>query len=167
MSDLFGPKISAATHGVMIAVWAAAAIIGIPCFTSYTSTDTRATAAGARVTNPSAYVSNARWLAALPAAGFFACLLLNVNPRDRALRRAKGGWRARVGGLVVWVSWAGGVRLLGARAQAEEYADWAGKGRGEGGGEAAPAAPAAVQLEAVGEGPTPAASLTLASVAAA
>jgi hypothetical protein len=106
----------------MIGVWACAAVIGIPCFTLYTARDTRLTASGDRVTNPSAYISNAYWLAALPAAGFFACLLLNVRREDRALRQAKGDFRVRVFALVLRINFAEGVRLMGPRAQAEEYA---------------------------------------------
>jgi MFS family permease len=100
VSDLFGPQISAATHGVMIGVWAAAAIIGIPCFTTYTSTDYRLSGA-TKITNPSAYVSNVLWLCALPTAGFFAALFINVKKEDRELRVAKGDVRVRVFDLVV------------------------------------------------------------------
>ena len=122
VSDLFGPRISAATHGVMIGVWAAAAVIGIPCFTAYTAADYRLVGA-AKVPNPSAYVANARWLCALPAAGCVAALFINVRAEDRELRAAKGDVRLRVFGAVVRFNAAeGGVAVLGPAAQAAEYA---------------------------------------------
>ncbi len=125
VSDLFGSKISAATHGIMIAVWAAAAIIGIPVFTTFTSTDFRLVGT-TKVTNPSAYIHNAHWLCALPAAGFIAALFIHVRPRDRELRAAKGDVRARVFGLIVRFSAAeGGVAVFGPAAQAAEYAAFA------------------------------------------
>jgi MFS family permease len=120
-SDLFGARISAATHGVMIGAWAAAAIVGIPCFTTYTSTDYRLVG-GSKVTNPTAYISNAHWLCALPSAGFLACLFLCVNPVDRALQHSKGDWRVRLHTHVLRLSLAEGVRLLSPMQVAAEHA---------------------------------------------
>jgi hypothetical protein len=122
VSDLFGAKISAATHGIMIGVWASAAVIGVPCFTSYTSSDYHFSGS-TKITNPSAYIHNVHWLCALPCVGFFACLFLNVRADDRAVRQHKRDWRVRVFGAVLRINWAeGGVRLLGAAAQAAEFA---------------------------------------------
>ncbi len=123
VSDVFGSKISAATHGVMIGVWAMAAVIGIPSFTSYTSSDFRVSSGGAKITNPSAYISNVHWLCALPAAGFFAALFINVRAEDRALRVAKCDWRVRVFSVVLRVNLAeGGFTVLGPAAQTAEFA---------------------------------------------
>jgi MFS family permease len=132
VSDVFGPKISAATHGVMIGVWASAAVIGIPCFTSYTSTDYHLSGS-TKITNPSAYMHNTLWLCALPTVGFVAAACINVKAEDRAVRVAKRDVRVRVGAYVVRVNLAeGGVAVLGPQAQADEYAaafPAAGKGK--------------------------------------
>ena len=129
MSDLFGPKISAATHGVMIGVWASAAIIGIPCFTTYTSTDYYLSGT-TKITNSTAYIHNTYWLCALPTAGFFALLFLNVVPEDRELRQAKLDWRMRIFSYILRINFAeGGFTFMNKEAQAEEYAALINKGR--------------------------------------
>lgn len=59
VSDIFGPHISAATHGVMISVWSAAAVIGIPCFSSITASFYHTSPTGSKIPNPEAYARNA------------------------------------------------------------------------------------------------------------
>ena len=115
-SDLFGSHISAATHGIMIGVWASAAVVGIPIFTSITAQYSLTSAAGVRIPTPEAYIRNSWWLCALPTLGFLVCLLLNVTPADRRARERMGGVRARLGPWAVCWSPAGGAVLLG-RAQ--------------------------------------------------
>ncbi len=111
VSDLFGPKISGATHGVMIAVWALSAIVGIPIFSSFTSNPayTYVTAAGKTIALPEAYAQNALWLCWLPLVAFFSLLFLNTRPSDRAMRRKQGGVRVRL----LW--WALVIRPVGDR----------------------------------------------------
>lgn len=100
MSDLFGAKISAATHGVMIAVWSAAGIIGIPIFGSFTAKYYHLNTKGAKIPDAGAYIDNAYWLCGLPALSFVALLFMNVRVRDRRLRQVSeqravaDGWRA-------------------------------------------------------------------------
>ena len=90
VSDLFGPKISAATHGVMIAVWSAAGIIGIPVFGSFTGRYWHYVK-GVKTPEPVAYIYNTWWLCGLPALSFVALLFMNVRVRDRRLRQVSGG----------------------------------------------------------------------------
>lgn len=54
-SDLFGPKISGATHGVFLSVWAASAVIGIPIFGDFTTRYRTLNATGKSVAAPQAY----------------------------------------------------------------------------------------------------------------
>jgi MFS family permease len=139
LSDLFGPRISAATHGVMIGVWAFATVCGIPIFTAVTSAYSvaavnPATGALVRTPTPHAYVVNATWLAFLPALAFCVSLFLNVRREDRRLRKAVGGAAARLpGGRLALCT----CTLLSPAAQEAEYARVGARAAGEGEGEGA------------------------------
>lgn len=108
VSDLFGSKISGATHGLMLAVWATTSIVGTPIFTSINAATAvpkvgcviTATNPCSAVPQPSGYITNAKWMCVLPAISFLALLFLNVRPRDRELRRATGAIRIRLWCLV-------------------------------------------------------------------
>lgn len=113
VSDLFGPKISAATHGVMIAVWASATIIGVPVFTSYTSSYT---VPGTTRPAPMAYIMNTYWLCAMPTISFLCLLFMNVRPRDREMRRKTGSLRVRLCSHII------SIGLMGPDAQDAEAA---------------------------------------------
>lgn len=123
MSDMFGPKISAATHGVGIAVWALSSIIGIPVFTYYTGSYYKVTSAGAKVALPKAYIYNSYWLCGLPVVAFCACLLMNVKPIDRNLRQHNNDLRIRIFAWVVVISKAG-LSLRSNEQIEAEYAEW-------------------------------------------
>jgi len=81
-SDLFGSHISAATHGVMIGVWACAAIVGIPVFSSVNAQFSVVSTTGVKVPLPEAYIRNSQWLCALPALAFLACFFLKTSIDD-------------------------------------------------------------------------------------
>lgn len=104
----------------MISVWALSAVIGIPIFTAVTSansvTVTGPSGAAVRHAAPVAYIINAEWLVVMPVIACFAALLLNVNPRDRALRKAWHQLRIRLWAYVLVVELSGPAR------QAEEWA---------------------------------------------
>jgi MFS family permease len=95
LSDMFGPRISSATHGFMILVWSLTVVVSVPIFTSVTRAYSVPTTLPSGVTvavpTPQAYAVNASWLAILPTASFCAALVLNVRAEDRRLRRALGG----------------------------------------------------------------------------
>jgi len=95
LSDMFGSRISSATHGAMILVWSMMVVIAVPIFTAVTRvySDPVKLPSGAiiAVPNQTAYSVNATWLAVLPAMSFCATLFLNVRAEDRRLRRALGG----------------------------------------------------------------------------
>lgn len=116
VSDLWGARISAATHGAMIAVWAVASLIGINIFTAITAANTTLVGT-AHVPTPQAYVINAEWLVWPPAVGFVATLLLTVDLRDRILRKRLHHLRIRVGRAVCTVRCA----LLRVADQEEEW----------------------------------------------
>ncbi len=80
LSELFGSHISAATHGVAIAVWALATIVGVPIFTSITSRFSVLLPDGSRVPTLDAYIINVSWLAALPALALASLSLLSADP---------------------------------------------------------------------------------------
>jgi MFS family permease len=110
VSDLFGPKISGATHGLMLAVWATTSIVGTPIFTSVnaqtqvckpnTGPNSNPYKTCVYVPSVQGYVTNAQWMTALPTIAFFTLLFLNVRPRDRELRAATGNLRVRLWCLV-------------------------------------------------------------------
>jgi hypothetical protein len=52
VSDLWGSKISGATHGITIGVWALSTIIGVPVFTSIVKGNSIKSATGASVPQP-------------------------------------------------------------------------------------------------------------------
>lgn len=131
VSDLWGPRISAATHGAMIAVWALASLVGINTFTAITAANA-VVVDGVRVPQPAAYVLNAEWLVWPPAVGFLAALLLTVHPRDRILRKRLHHLRIRLCGAVCTVRCA----LLGRAAQEEEWRLYGNDGGGVGGTDA-------------------------------
>ena len=115
-SDLFGPHISAATHGVMIGVWASAAVVGIPIFAATTARYSEVVVvvggggSPVRTPTPQAYIVNSLWLCALPVAGLLLALCLSVHPQDIAARKEQGGVRARLlGGWVLCISCKGVV----------------------------------------------------------
>lgn len=117
VSDLFGPAISAATHGLVLAVWATTSIVGTPIFTSVNDANKVVPlAGGAPAPGPAGYMTNAKWMCALPCISFFAILLLNTRTHDRTLRQRIGGLRCRLLCLV-------GVCSVRDIAQQEE--DWA------------------------------------------
>lgn len=128
-SDLFGSHISAATHGIMIGVWASAAVVGIPIFTSTTAHFSTLNDAGVRIPTPQAYIVNSQWLCVLPVLGFIFALFLNVHPEDRAARAHKGGLRARLGGWALCITVEGGIRLLGKAELLREEAQAAAEAR--------------------------------------
>lgn len=119
VSDLFGPAISAATHGLVLAVWATTSIVGTPIFTSVNDANKVVPlAGGAPAPGPAGYMTNAKWMCALPCISFFAILLLNTRTHDRTLRQRLGGLRCRLMCLVGVCS----VRTL--EQQEEDWADY-------------------------------------------
>jgi MFS family permease len=158
LSDLLGPKISAATHGTMIGVWALSVVAGVPVFTAVTSHYSAAVpaspgAATVRVPTPEAYVVNAYWLSVFPALSFLVALWLNVRREDRVLRKSLGGGLLRLpGGLLLWVA----CRVFSPPQQEAEYARVGARGGwGEVGGEdkasgGGDAAAGAVEVEVEG-----------------
>lgn len=122
VSELFGPKISAATHGSMISCWAISSIIGIPIFTAVTASE-YTIVHGTKVPTAHAYIINSHWLAAMPVVALVAILLLNARPRDRIARRAQAAERllpVRVR-VFQWV-WVPPATVLDAAAQESEWA---------------------------------------------
>jgi hypothetical protein len=115
VSDLFGPKISAATHGVTISVWALATVVCVPIFTSVTASH-YVMVGSTKVPTPEAYMINSYWLCGLPAIGFLVLLFLNVATRDRKLREEHGGARVRI------FKWVIAMHTLSPQAQDEEWA---------------------------------------------
>lgn len=119
VSDLFGPAISAATHGLVLAVWATTSIVGTPIFTSVNDANKVTPVAGGAVApGPNGYMTNAKWMCALPTISFFAILLLNTRTHDRTLRQKLGGLRCRLLCLVGVCS----VRTM--EQQEEDWADY-------------------------------------------
>jgi MFS family permease len=99
LSDLFGTKISSATHGVMIAVWASGVVFGVPVFGAVTSRLSTVGADGHTITPlPEAYIVNASWLAVFPACAAVAALLLNLQAPDRVLRKESAALAASAAG---------------------------------------------------------------------
>jgi MFS family permease len=119
MSDLFGPKISAATHGTTISVWAIATIVGVPIFTSFTGRYYTMNGAS-KLPMPVAYIYNSYWLCGLPAMAFVCLLFLCVRNEDRAIRRWKRDVRLRFFKYVIRFD-RSGVKVLDPTAQAEEW----------------------------------------------
>jgi MFS family permease len=150
-AELWGPKASSATHGALVAVWAVACVVGAPVFAAVNAASAVRDASGARVPAPAGYATNATWLACLPGAAILAVAFLDVRADDRRAARASGACRVRAGGLVLACSRARGVALLGAAAQAREFA--ACGALGEGGAGAASEEGAAREVGAArGEG---------------
>lgn len=125
VSELFGSKISSATHGAMISTWALACVVGTPIFSAVNLAYARPADAGHSTATPSreGYAMNASWLAALPALGFVAVALLNVRREDRLVATATRSVRVRVGPWVIVACGGavGGSRVLDGAAQAAEY----------------------------------------------
>ncbi len=91
VSDMWGSKISGATHGITIGVWALSTLIGVPIFTSVVASHSSKSVTGVVVPSVEGYAINASWLACLPAIGVLAVLALNDDLRDRILRAAQPG----------------------------------------------------------------------------
>lgn len=105
LSDTFGPRISGATHGVTISVWALSSIIGIPIFTSFTSKYIKIVN-GVKVPLPQAYIYNSYWLCGFPVMAFICLLFLNLRPHDRILRQHSKDIRVRFFQyLIVFKGW--------------------------------------------------------------
>jgi hypothetical protein len=97
LSDLFGARISSATHGAVIATWALSVVVGVPVFASVTRVYSHVAEDGHITPTDEAYIVNASWLAFFPSLAVVAALLLTLQPDDRALRRdaaAAAGARA-------------------------------------------------------------------------
>lgn len=129
LAELFGSHISSATHGVCIAMWATACVVGTPIFSAVNAASTQAVEPG-QVSHPSAegYIRNATWLSVLPALAFCCTLFLNVRREDRIVSTKTSSLRARCGTLIVAASCRGGessaagaIRVLGRAAQDAEY----------------------------------------------
>jgi hypothetical protein len=86
LSDLFGPRLSAATHGTMLGIWALSVVVGVPIFAAVSdalsAVPPGAAPGAARVPTARAYAVNATWLALAPAAALGAALLLTVRRED-------------------------------------------------------------------------------------
>ena len=87
LSDLFGPRISSATHGAVIAMWALSVVVGVPVFGAVTRMYSHVTADGHVTPTDEAYIVNASWLAFFPTVAAGAAILLTLNPEDRGIRR--------------------------------------------------------------------------------
>ena len=96
LSDMFGAKISSATHGAAIFFWSLACVVGAPLFAAVNSHYAVA-AGGVTVPSTTGYAVNALWLAAFPASALLAGFLLNVRREDRRAARATNTWRGRLG----------------------------------------------------------------------
>jgi len=88
LSDLFGPRLTTSTHGAMLAVWSAGALVGIPLFAYWTG---ELTVSPGGVAAPLAYEVNLAWVAAMPLLSLFPALALTPLESDRAARAARGG----------------------------------------------------------------------------
>lgn len=136
VAEIWGSKISSATHGASIAFWAVACIIGTPIFASVNAAHAKISADGHKVPSREGYAINATWLAVLPSVAFIATLLLNVRREDRVVATATKSVRVRFGWWVLAFDqgcrrW---PRLLNLKAQAGEYKIYdedEGKGEGE------------------------------------
>ena len=126
LADLFGARISSATHGAAISIWALACVCGAPLFAAVNAAHAAPPPAGGPpVPTGEGYALNAAWLACVPAAGLAAAAFLNVRAEDRAVEKRTRTWRARCCAGVL-VLGGGGVAWMGAAAQAAEYAAAAG-----------------------------------------
>ena len=148
LSDMFGARISPATHGLAIFFWSLACVVGAPVFAAVNAAHAvRARAGEPPVPSPAGYAVNALWLAAAPASALLAVALLNVRREDRRAAARTRSLRARCGSSVCVAgggSGGGGCRLLSAAQQEEEYAALGVRveeeeGAGEGGAPAAAA----------------------------
>jgi hypothetical protein len=119
LSDLFGPRLSAATHGTMLGIWALSVVVGVPTFGAVTSALSAVPPHGggaAPVPTAKAYIVNAAWLALGPAGALIAALLLTVRREDRRLRKRRLGGapvRCPCGRLLwLWPRGSGGVNSM-------------------------------------------------------
>jgi MFS family permease len=121
LAELFGPHISSATHGVCIACWAIACVVGTPIFSAVNAASAQAAEPG-HVSHPSSegYMRNAMWLSVLPALAFVCVLFLNVRREDRIVAITTKTVRIRCGQYVVVAS--GALQVLGRKAQEAEFA---------------------------------------------
>lgn len=90
VSDMWGAGCASGTHGVCIAVWALACVVGAPVYVSVNA------AYSARGLSHEGYAANATWLAFLPALALVACAFMNARAEDRAAEKATGTWRVRL-----------------------------------------------------------------------
>ena len=127
LSDMFGAKISSATHGTAIFFWSLACVVGAPIFAAVNARYAVALRPG-DVPTPSAagYAVNALWLAAFPASAVLAVLFMNVRREDRRVAARTRTLRARCCAHVCVVGGGGGGgawRCLGEAEQLREYSE--------------------------------------------
>ena len=125
LSDLFGSKISSATHGANVSVWAFACVVGSSIFSAvnaqYAVMDS---STGVKHTLPQGYTVNALWLSCVPILSLIAILLLNVRREDRIVSKAGKSCRVRcLRWVIILPSWTArrAGACLDARQQEEEY----------------------------------------------
>jgi MFS family permease len=146
LSDMFGAKISSATHGAAIFFWSLACVVGAPVFAAVNER---------YGTSAQGYAVNASWLAAFPASALLAGFMLNVRMEDRRAARVTGTWRGRLGPYLCVCGGGNGVggkttqhsnpcfpitpcTLLSPEQQEAEYGKLGVRGEGTGEGETVP-----------------------------
>jgi MFS family permease len=120
-AEMWGSKISSATHGALITTWALACIFGAPIFAAVNVSYSNIGHDGVKIPSREGYVINAIWLSTLPMISVIALLFLDVRREDRRAARAKNTCRMRVFTWVVTFSRADGVKFLDPQTQEDEY----------------------------------------------
>jgi len=120
-AEMWGSKISSATHGALITTWALACIIGAPVFAAVNVSYSHTGPDGIKIPSRDGYVINAIWLSTCPMLSLLALLFLDVRREDRRAARAKGAWRVRLFSWVISITRTDGIRFLDTQSQEEEY----------------------------------------------
>lgn len=120
-AEMWGSKISSATHGALITTWALACIIGAPVFAAVNVSYSHTGQDGIKIPSKDGYVINAIWLSTCPMLSVLALLFLDVRREDRRAARAKGAWRVRVFSWVISITRTDGIKFLDTQLQEEEY----------------------------------------------
>jgi hypothetical protein len=120
-AEMWGSKISSATHGALITTWATACIVGAPIFASVNYYYAHVGSDGIRIPSREGYAINAIWLSTLPMLSAITLLFLDVRREDRRTARAKSSLRIRIFTWVISLSRVDGIKFLDPQAQEEEY----------------------------------------------
>jgi len=124
LSDMFGARISSATHGAAIFFWSLACVLGAPLFAAVNTAYAEVRVGQAAVPTRMGYAVNALWLSFFPMVALISVIFLNVRKEDRRVARVTDTWRGRLGAWLCVIkcsTFPCYFRLLDSESQEKEY----------------------------------------------